>query len=280
MSTITISVDNACDLSPGLLKRYNLQTVHFGVVIGDKLLSDKTVKPDDIYSAVEEKGLFPKTNAAIEADYRELFEKATQNGGSVIHFNISDKMSVSHQNALRASIGLERVFVIDTHSACAGIGILAIKASEMVKEGKTTEEIVEVVSKMIPKLNVGFIIKDLSYLYRGGRASDLKLIGANILKIRPSLQINQEGKIVSCKKYKGAFPRAVLEWVEDKITQTLGANKEIAFVAHTDVPAELPQAVIKALKEAGFNTVEQIVVGTTITVHVGRNALGIMFLNE
>jgi len=278
---ITISVDNAADLSPALLKKHNLKTVHFGVVIGGELKSDKTVKPDEIYNAVERDGLFPKTNAALEASYRAVFEGATKDGGSCVHFSISDKMSTSHQNALRAAVGLDRVFVIDTASACAGTGLLAIKASEMAARGYfSAEEIYAAIKTKVEKLNVGFILKDLSYLYRGGRATGLKLIGINILKIRPSLQINSEGRILPCKKYKGNFETTVMDWLKDKLVQTKKADKSLAFVAHSDLSEELAQLAINALINAGFKTVERIEVGTTIAVHVGRNALGIMFLEE
>jgi len=280
MSKITISVDNTSDLGEELYKKHNLEVVYFGVVIGDELFRDTEVKPEDIYKAVEKDGILPKTNAALELDYRELFENATKNGGSIIHFNMSGNMSASHGNAIRAAEGLERVHVIDTKSACAGTGILAIKASELVKEGKSVDEIVEIIKPMVSKLNVGLIIKDLNYLYRGGRASGLKLLGANFLKIRPSLTVNKEGKIIPDKKYKGEFKTAVAEWTKYKISQTENANKSLAFVCHSDIDDEIVHEVIASLKEAGFKNIERIAVGTALTIHLGRNAIGAIFMDN
>ena len=276
MSKITISVDNTSDLGEELYKKHNLEVVYFGVVIGNDLFVDKDVKPDAIYKAVEKDGVLPKTNAALEIDYREMFEEATKDGGSIIHFNMSDKMSVSHSNAMRAAQGLERVHVIDTKSACAGTGILAIKASELRAQGKTTEEILAIIKPMVDKINVGFIIKDLNYLYRGGRASGLKLLGANLLKIRPALSVNREGKIVPDKKFKGQFEAAVREWTQYQVGQLHSANKDLIFVVHSDIDDAIPQGVITAMKEAGFKDVQRIVVGTALTIHLGRNALGII----
>jgi len=280
MSKITISGDNTSDLGDVLYKKHDLEVIYFGAVIGENLFIDKDVKPEDIYKAVEVDGILPKTNAALEMDYRELFERATRDGGSIIHFSMSDKMSASHQNALRAAKGLERVHVIDTKSACAGTGILAIKASELVKEGKSVKEILAIIKPMVNKVNVSFIIKDLNYLYRGGRASGLKLLGANILKIRPSLYVNKEGKILPDKKFKGNFEQAVIEWTNFKIEQARYASKELAFVVHSDINESVPKGVIKALKEAGFKDVQCIVVGTALTIHLGRNAIGIIYLDS
>ena len=278
MSKIKIGVDNIADLTEEMYKKYNLEVIYFGVVIGSEVYRDTEVKPEDIYKAVEEDGLLPKTNAALEIDYRELFERATADGGSIIHFNISDKLSASHQNALRAARGLDRVYVIDTKSASAGTGLLAIKASELVQQGKSVEEILAVISKMIVQLNVGFIIKDLNYLYRGGRASLLKLFGANLLKIRPSLFIDKNGKIVPGKKFKGEYASAVREWTKFRIEESHSANKDVAIVVYTDIDEKIIEETVESLRNTGFKQIMRIQLGTTLTIHVGRNTIGVIFL--
>ena len=277
MSKITISVDNTSDLGQELYKKYNLEVIYFGVVIGETIYRDTEVSPEDIYKAVEIDGLIPKTNAALEIDYRQLFEEAVQDGGSIIHFNISNELSASHGNAKRAAKGLERVYVIDSKSVSAGTGLLAIKASKMVKLGKPVEEIVKETTEMANRLDASFIIKDLNYLYRGGRASGLKLLGANMLKIRPSLLVNEHGKVVPDKKYKGSFEHAVKEWTEYKIEQAKNANKDLAIIVHSDVDEETIQYILSQFKAVGFKEVIRLVTGTTLTTHCGRNMVGAIF---
>lgn len=279
MGKITISLDTG-DLGEQLCKKHDLEVTYFGVVIGDKVMRDTEVKPEDIYKAVEVDGLLPKTNAVLEMDYRELFERATADGGHIIHFNISDKLSASHSNARRAATGMERVHVIDSKTISLGIGALAMKASELVKAGKPVEEVVAASRKMVEQLNVGFIIKDLNYLYRGGRASGLKLLGANFLKIRPSLQLNEVGKIVPDKKFKGDFAHAVDEWTKYKIGQAETAHKDVAFVVHSDISEAIAEKVVADFREAGFADVRRFVTGPTLTTHVGRNMIGVLFLHK
>jgi len=280
VSKITISVDNTADLGMDLYKKYDLKVIYFGVVIGEDLFLDTGINPQEIYRAVEERGVLPKTNAALEIDYRELFENATRDGGSIIHFSISDKLSASHQNAKRASADYPRAYVIDSKSVSCGTGLLAIKASELVKQGKGVDEILETIQPMVNRINAGFIIKDLNYLYRGGRASNLKLLGANILKIRPALQVNDQGKVVLDKNFKGQFAPAVHEWTEYKMTQTKNADREIAFVVHSDIDESIATHVVTAFKNDGFNQVIRLVTGTTLTTHVGRNMIGVLFLEK
>ncbi|MCL2569810.1 MAG: DegV family protein [Firmicutes bacterium] len=277
MSKITIGVDNTCDLREEDYKKYNLEVIYFGVTIGGELYRDTEVKSEDIYRAVEKDGLLPKTNAALESDYRDLFESATKDGGSIIHFSMSDKLSVSHQNALRAAKGLDRVHVIDTRSISIGTGIIAMRASNMVKEGKTVDEILCAVKQMMEDTDISFIIKDLNYLYRGGRASGLKLFGANLLKIRPSLLINKEGKIVPDKKFKGGFENSVKEWSDARMKKAQTADKDVAAIVQSDIDEAIVQDVIKSLKEAGFKEILRYTTGPTLTTHVGRNLIGTFF---
>jgi len=274
---ITISVDNTADLGEETYKKYGLKVVYFGVVIGSELYRDTEVKPEDIYKAVEQDGLLPKTNAALEIDYRELFERETKDGGTVIHISISDKLSASHSNAKRAALGLERVHVIDSKSVSVGTGLIAIKAAEMVSEGKSVNEILSAIKKFVDKMNANFIIKDLNYLYRGGRASSMKLLGANLLKIRPSLQVNAMGRVTPDRKFKGEFKYAVKEWTDYRIQKAQDADKDIAIIVHSDIEEALVTQVINEFKNAGFKQVLRFVTGTTLTTHVGRNMIGCVF---
>jgi len=279
MSKITISVDNTSDMGEELYKKYNLEVIYFGVVIGDNLYRDTQVKPEDIYKAVEVEGLLPKTNAALEIDYRELFERATQDGGHIIHLSMSDKLSASHSNAIRAAKGLERVHVIDTKSLSAGIGLLAIRATEMVKEGKSVEEIVTVISALKNKINISLMLKDLNYLYRGGRASGLKLLGANILKIRPSLIVT-DGKIIPDRKFKGEYTHAIHEWTNFRLSDLDSIQKDMAFIVHSDIDVKLLEYIEEEMRKAGFKEVTRLMTGPTLTTHVGRNLVGTLFLQK
>jgi len=278
MSKITISIDNTSDLTPDIVNRWGFKVVHFGVVIGDKVYSDSEVRSEDIYDAVENKAIIPKTNAALEVDYRELFEKETANGGSIIHFNLSGGLSASHENAKRAAKGLDRVYVIDSRTVSVGTAYLAILARRMVDEGKmSAKEIADKVNDLTDCIDTSVILKDLKYVHLGGRVSGLKLFGANLLKIRPSLYCDNNGKFVQAKKFKGDFAKCVQEWTQYKIAQNVESNKDLVFIAHTQTDDGILQGMVKDLKSAGFQEVIVLETGTVLTTHCGKNMLGMVF---
>lgn len=281
MSKITISVDSPGDLDKSLLDKYGIKMIHMGAVIGDDVFRDCQVKPEMIYNAVEKDNQVPKTNAALEIDYQELFEEATKNGGSIIHFSISSSLSATIENARRAAQGLNRVHIVDTKQICLGTGHPAIVAKQMADQGKTVEEILNHTTALLPKIDVSFIINDLKYLYRGGRVSGLKLLGANLLKIRPSMQaVQSNGKIIPSKKYKGEFAKAVSQFTQDRIAKYPNADKSIAYILHTDISQSIIDEMVSDMKKAGFKEIIVMPTGITLTIQCGRNMIGNVIINS
>ena len=280
MSKITLSVDSTADLGDELYKKYDLRVINLGVVIGETVYVDSEITAQDIYKAMEVDNLVPRTNAALEVDYRELFEEATKDGGSIIHFNLSSQLSASHANAKRAAQGLPRVYIVDTKTMSVGTGFAAIKARELVNAGRSADEIVLAITEILSKMDTSLIINDLKYLHKGGRVTGIKLLGANLLKIRPSLQVEPSGKLVPGKKFKGKFSQAVKEWVQYKIESNPNANKEMLVMAHSDMEAEVVQSVYDEFKAAGFKEVLCVPLGTTVTTHCGRNTIGAVIIND
>ncbi|MCL2586713.1 MAG: DegV family EDD domain-containing protein [Firmicutes bacterium] len=283
MAKFIISTDSPADLTKEMYEKLNVKVIAMGVTSvkekGDSF-PDTEVTPEMIYTAIEEKNLAPKTSAGLESDYRELFEAATKDGGTIIHFNISDKLSASHGNAKRAAEGLEGVYIVDSKTLTMGIGVQVMKAAELRDQGMSVSEAYEILLEYRDKVDVSFIINDLKYLHRGGRVSGLKLLGANLLKIRPSLQMDSEGRLVPGKKYKGLFKKCVQEFVKDKLDQHINSDKALALVGNSKMDDnELPSIIMSDLETYGFKTLN-LTVGVAVTIHCGRNTIGMVFIRE
>jgi len=291
MSKITLSVDSTADLGEELFKKYNFEVTSIGVVIGDKVFKDFfEIRQKDIYHAVEVENKTPKTNAALVEDYRSLFTNATANGGSIIHFNVSSKLSLSHENALAAAKDMERVYIVDSKSNSVGTGLLAIKIREMLDDAnvkkmletgkKTVADVATEAQGMARRVDASFIINDLRYLHRGGRVTGLKLFGANLLKIRPSLQMIEDGTLVPGRKFKGNFALACRDWTKHKLELNPNANKEIVIVVHSDIDKQIVEDMVSDLMGAGFKHIIRAQAGAAITTHCGRNMIGIALFND
>ena len=281
MSKITISADSCVDIGLEAIKKHDINIVPFGIAIGENLILDRCdVDPEVIYKAVEKDNIIPKTNAIPADTYREVFEEATKDGGSIIHINISSKLSVSCDAAKKAAEGMERVYIVDSLSLSGGVGFLAVKAKEMVDAGKSAEETHKACEELVKKLDLSFIVMDLKYLHRGGRVSGIKLLGANLLKIRPTLVMDEAGRMVPGRKFKGEWSGAVREYLAYRLDNAKNACKEYVHVVHTVIDEAVRDELIQGLKDFGFKKVTCSVAGTTVTTHGGKNLLGFVYANK
>jgi len=277
---ITISTDSTADLMSEHYEKYKIQVVALGVVIGDKSFKDGIdVTPNDVYNAVEKKGIMPKSQAASEMDYAEMFEK-NKDSDFHIHFSISDKLSASHGCAVRSAKDFKNVHVIDTLVLSSGTGILAIKAREMDEAGKSGEDIIKKSRELAKKQNTSFILENLKYLHKGGRVSGLKLLGANLLKIHPQLRCDTTGALVQGRKFKGNFAKNVSEYIKYVVDNAPNADKDLTMLTFTDIDPAIVKQAEAQLKELGFKRVFKTVAGSVITCHCGRNTIGILFTDK
>lgn len=276
---IRISADSTCDLSPELIEKYDVAITPLYIRLGDKDLKDSIeVTRDDIYSYVERTKSIPKTAAVNVGDYVDFFTKVREEGyDGVVHFTISADMSSCYQNACLAAEGFENVYIVDSRTLSTGIGHLVLDACDLRDEGKTAKEIFDILEERKAKLDVSFVLDTLRYLALGGRCNSLLAFGANLLNIKPSIQV-KDGKMGVANKYRCSFERAVVRYVNDKLADRDSLNLKRIFITDSGSSDEIRNAVEAAvLKNAPFAEVIHTRAGCTVSSHCGPNCIGILF---
>ena len=208
---IALSLDSACDLSKELIEKYDFKTLPFGVNLGDKFIFDGEVSTLEIFDWADKNKTLPKTNAINEESFKEHFENLLKTHDAVIHFSLSSQISCACNNAINASKHFKNVYVVDSLSLSTGIALLAIYAKNLTKTETNPEKIVELVKKRIPAIQASFIVERLDYLHRGGRCSAIALLGANILKIRPQIEV-VNGNLCNTNKFRGKMDKCVSDY--------------------------------------------------------------------
>lgn len=274
---IIISAESTIDLPKEVLKEYGIKTIPFSILLGEKLMLDGDMQTTDIFDYVNSSKVLPKTSAINEFQYGEYFKELLTNADAVIHFCLSKELSCTYNNAKEASEKLENVYVINTKSLSTGIALLAIKASNLAKEGKTAKEIVEIINLNVEKVQASFVLEKLDYLRKGGRCSAIVAFGANILKIHPQILVTN-GKMAPAKKYRGNYDVCVKQYCKDTLEQFPNIDKSLAFITYTTASDEAIASAENSLKEAGFEKILKTRAGATISSHCGPNTLGILFL--
>ena len=275
---IAISIDSACDMPQELKTKYNLFTMPYYVILGDKECIDGVdVCTEDLFSYVKETGTLPKTAAISSDKFRTYFVDLLKEYDEVIHFSLSSKMTSSCFNAIAGAEGLN-VHIIDSQSLSSGIALLVIKCAQMANEGiMNANEIVEKIKNMTSLVQASFLVDTLDYLHKGGRCSAVALIGSKLLKIKPKIAV-KDGKMEVAKKYMGNINNCLIKYVEDTLKGN-NPEKTVAFCTHSS-PMDISSQICQKLREYGFNEVYDVNAGSTISSHCGPGTLGILFMNE
>lgn len=278
---VIIASDSTCDLNEELITRYGIKIIPLGVNLSDKLYTDGVdINPDMIYEHYEKTGVLPKTSAINIAEFEDFYKETTQNGESLVLFTIGSSMSSTYHNACLAAEQFDNVFVVDTANLSTGGGLLVIRAAEMAAEGKTAAEIAKACSELAPYIDASFVVDDLEFLYKGGRCSALAAFGANMLSLKPCIQV-RDGKMSVGKKYRGKFAATLKKYVADQIGDASDIELDHIFVTHAGCDPEVCEACVNAVKEAApFREVHLTRAGCTISSHCGRNTLGVLFIRK
>jgi DegV family protein with EDD domain len=238
------------------------------------------IAPDDIYEYHKKTGILPKTTAANLGDCIDFFKNYAGEGKAVIHFTISSEMSSTYNNARMAAMEFENVYVIDSRNLSTGGGLLVVAAAEMAKSGMEAEQIVAEIEKLIPCVDASFVIDNLEYLHKGGRCSAVAMLGANLLKLKPCIEV-KNGKMDVGKKYRGKYGEVLKQYVTERIGDGNDIDLDRVFVTHAGCDSEIVDAVVEQVKNAApFKEVFLTRAGCTISSHCGANTLGVLFIRK
>ena len=281
MPKLKITCDSTCDLSAEQYNRYDISVIPLSVAMGDKLYRDGVdIKPEELFSYVEETGKLPTTSAISVGEYEDFFRPFVEEGYEVVHINLSSELSSSHQNARIAAQELGNVFVVDSRSLSTGSGHLVILAAELASSGYDGAYIAKSLDDMKGQLDVSFVLQTLDYLHKGGRCSGLARFGANMLKLRPEI-VMENGTLHVGKMYRGSMEKTILDYIRGRLENEKAVNCDRIFVTHSGVPEEIVEkavALVKALRP--FEEVVVTVAGSTISCHCGPACIGVLFFRK
>ena len=277
---IRFSADSTCDMTPEFIERYQVKVIPLSVELDGKFYKDGLdITPDDIISRVNQGSALPKTSAINVDEYRQAFDELLQDADAVLHFDISSEFSSCWQNACIAAEGLP-VYCIDSRNLSTGIAMLLAEAADRAEANMAPEAIVEELKGLYAKVDVSFIVDRLDYLYKGGRCSMVAMLGANVLHLRPCIEVT-DGKMVVGKKYRGTYERCLRQYLADRLKDKDALSAKRVFLTHTGLaPAALETIRTVVAEEIPFAEIHEVRAGCSITSHCGESTFGIILLRK
>lgn len=280
-SKIIIASDSTSDLGSELIEKYNIKINPLYIVTDNVYLRDgDEITPDDVYQYVEKSGTLPKTAAANVQDHYEFLKQFTDEGYKVIYFTISSSMSSNFSNARIAADQLDNVYLVDSKNLSSGIGLQVLFAADLAANGVGAGEIYSRILEMQSHVDASFIVDTLEYLSKGGRCSSLAALGANLLKLKPCIEV-KNGAMSVGKKYRGRLSDVLCEYVKARLNDKDDIETDRIFITHSGCSSEITEQVEKLVKELlPFKDVYITRAGCTVSVHCGPGTLGILFVRK
>ena len=276
-----ITSDSTCDLSPEQLEQYNIRLLPLYVDMDGRTLHDGVdVKPDDIYAHVAAGGGLPKTAAVNMADYVRTFTELSAKNDFVIHVCISLDFSCCYQNAKLAAADFDNVYVVDSRNLSTGHGLVVLEVERMAREGMEPQAIVAALEELTARVEASFILDRLDYMKMGGRCSAVTLLGANLLRLRPCIEV-RDGKMGVGKKYRGSFEKCLVQYITDKLGGRTDLELRRVFITHSGLPEQTVQKAVETVQSLQkFEEIDVTRAGCTVSSHCGPGTIGVLFIRK
>jgi len=278
---IKIISDSTCDLSKELVEKHNITIMPLTVVKGGECYADNvSITPADIFAHVAAGGDLCSTTALNIDEYSKCFAKYSAEYDGVIHINISAEFSSCHQNARLAAEEFDNVRVVDSRNLSTGQGLVVLKACELAQTCDNLDDIYDQLVAYTEKIEASFLLDQLKYMVKGGRCSAVAALGANLLNLKPCIEV-KNGKMSVVKKYRGSYAKCLASYVKDRLADRDDLDKGTLFVTHTPVTDDCLEAVKEAVAQYNdFENTYWTEAGCTVSCHCGPSTLGVLFVRK
>ncbi len=278
---IKITSDSTCDLSPRQIEDLNIALARLTVIKnGEQFKDGDTITPADIFAHVAAGGDLCSTTAFNVGEYEELFHKYAADYNGIIHISLGSGFSSSYQNACIAAEDFPNVRVIDSRNLSTGQGHVVLEACRLAKQMEDLDEIASALRSFSTRVEASFLLDQLKYMAKGGRCSSATALGANLLNLKPCIEV-KDGKMGVVKKYRGSYAKCLASYVKDRLADREDIVRNELFITYTPVDDGDLAAVKAAVEEYGhFETVYETTAGCTVSCHCGPGTLGVLFVRK
>jgi len=273
-----IVADTTCGLPRDLLKERGIALIPQVVTFGDQSYhDDKDLDTVTFLSKLKASPTLPKTAAPEPSLYFPIFEEARRQGESVIVVAPTGKASGTVRSAETAAQDFHDVHIciVDTQTISCNLGSLVLVADDMAKEGKCADEIVAKLNSLIPRGRLFFVVDTLEYLAKGGRIGGAKKLLAELLEIKPILQV-KDGQIEPFEQQR-TKKRALARLVEVVAESCKGGEDAHLCMLQVEAHKEA-EVMVKELKSrVPVSDIPIYDLPPAIVVHAGPKAMGVGF---
>lgn len=281
MSRVYIVTDSTADLTEEEVKQFEISIVPMNISIDDENYIDGvTITKDEFKQKMIASAELPKTAQPSIGRFVEVYDELGKNGDSVISIQMMRSISGTVDAARQAAdITETNVTVVDSDFTSRSMGMIVKEAAKAAQEGKTVEEILEIVEDAKKRTTLYLTVVNLDNLIKGGRISQVMGMFSNLLNIKLFLQVIN-GKIEIIQKGRGLKSlQKKYDEIFEQMKATPNGIQEIGIM-HAGL-SDFNEGNIARVRDL-FPDVTLTIVTTSpiIMSHTGVDAMAITYLEN
>jgi DegV family protein with EDD domain len=257
---------------------HDIQVIPLSLLFGrERYREGVDIDTEQFFGRLSRERTFPTTSQPNPEDFDHIWHPMLEAGHQVLNILLSSGLSGTISSARAAAQlvpDVGRVVIVDSLSIAMGLGMLVLRAAELIRAGLSLDKILETVGRMREAMHIEIYLDTLEYLHRGGRINTARAWVGTLLKVKPLLGL-QDGMIVPLEQARTA--KRALRRLLDRSVAALGDDRHpwIA-VMHSRSPS-LAEDLLDALRarfpEGRFFCSE---IGPVLGVHVGPGGAGVI----
>lgn len=280
---IVILTDSASDIDASVRQSLGIVTVPLKVIFGaETFLDGVTISSDDFFEKLKQADVLPSTSQPSPLEFAEAYKAIYERYGSdvqIIAIMLSSALSGTYQSAMIAKSMLEEsidITVIDSRKASFVHGMICVEAAKAAQEGKTKQQILDMIDRYLDEVQVYFIVDTLEFLKKGGRIGKASAVIGSLLNIKPILTLDPAGYVSAFDKVRGT--KKALNRVIEALQEYAQNEPVKVAVLHSAVPDEAADLLERVKQE--FQVSESVLeqIGPVIGTHAGPGLLGIVMV--
>ena len=278
MEKIKIITDSSADMPKELFRELNIEVLPLLINFGEEsYLDGEEIVIDELFEKIETSEVFPNTSQVTPIRFQETYQKYLDEGYKIISIHMSSNMSGTYQSACLAknAIDSDDIYVIDSQSVTSGLALLVYRAAKLRDEGKTVEEIVEVIEESKNRIVSSLSFDSLDNLIKGGRISKAVGVVTGMLGIKLILEV-KDGSMAVKDKVRGS-KKAVKRIISD--IEEYGCEEGMPVFLINVNSDEVCFPIRDYLSNNNILSIDTTV-GCTVGIHSGDRATGVFFFKK
>lgn len=278
MGKIKLVTDSTADIPKEVCLSLGIEVVPLKVHFGNDTYRDGiSLHAEQFYELLTHSSTLPTTSQPSPIDFLETYKRINAEPDvQIISLHISADLSGTFQSAVLAKSMLNEkvdITTIDSRTASYALGGIVVAAAEAAQQGKSKEEILELIEKLIEQSQLYFLVDTLDFLQKGGRIGKAAALLGSLLKIKPILSV-EEGQAVSVDKVRGQ--KAAVNRIIELFKQKEMANYKVKImIAHAN-SLEAAENLGELMKSNfQITSLAYTTLGPVIGTHVGPGTVAV-----